>query len=70
MLLPGALGSRTIRWARSKRMVSIYEAFDWMLPGQFEAFAHRKTFCERQVRGGIGEGHVKGKVVIIIEEVL
>jgi methyltransferase (TIGR00027 family) len=36
-------------------MVSVYEAFDWMLPGQFEAFAHRKAFCERQVREGIGE---------------
>jgi methyltransferase (TIGR00027 family) len=37
-------------------MVSVYEAFDWMLPGQFEAFAYRKAFCERQVRDGIGEG--------------
>jgi methyltransferase (TIGR00027 family) len=37
-------------------MVSIYEAFDWMLPGQFEAFAHRKAFCEAQVKDGIGEG--------------
>ena len=37
-------------------MVSVYEAFDWMLPGQFEAFAHRKAFCERQVREGIGDG--------------
>jgi methyltransferase (TIGR00027 family) len=37
-------------------MVSFYEAFDWMLPGQFEAFAHRKAFCERQVRDGIGAG--------------
>jgi methyltransferase (TIGR00027 family) len=37
-------------------LVSVYEAFDWMLPGQFEAFAHRKAFCERQVRDGIGAG--------------
>jgi methyltransferase (TIGR00027 family) len=37
-------------------MVSVYKAFDWMLPGQFEAFAHRKTFCERQAREGIGDG--------------
>ena len=29
---------------------------DWMLPGQFEAFAHRKAFCERQVRDGIDAG--------------
>ena len=51
----GAVGSRTLQWSRSKRMVSVYEAFDWMLPGQFEAFAQRKAFCERQVREGIGE---------------
>lgn len=51
----GAVGARTLRWSRSKRMVFVYEAFDWMLPGQFEAFAHRKAFCERQVREGIGE---------------
>jgi methyltransferase (TIGR00027 family) len=37
-------------------MVSVYEAFDWMLPGQFEAFAYRKAFCEHQVRAGIGAG--------------
>jgi methyltransferase (TIGR00027 family) len=37
-------------------MVSVYEAFDWMMPGQFEAFAHRKAFCERQVRDGIDAG--------------
>ena len=52
----GAVGSRTLRWSRSKRMVSVYEAFDWMLPGQFDAFARRKVFCERQVREGIAEG--------------
>ena len=55
LVASGAVGSRTVRWSRSKRMVSVYEAFDWMLPGQFEAFAHRKAFCERQVRKGIGE---------------
>lgn len=27
-----------------------------MMPGQFVAFAHRKAFCERQVREGIGAG--------------
>ena len=56
LVASGAVGPRTLRWSRSKRMVSVYEAFDWMLPGQFEAFAQRKAFCERQVREGIGEG--------------
>jgi methyltransferase (TIGR00027 family) len=37
-------------------MVSVYEAFDWMLPCQFKAFAYRKAFCERQVRDGISAG--------------
>jgi O-methyltransferase involved in polyketide biosynthesis len=27
-----------------------------MMRGQFEAFGHRKAFCERQVREGIGAG--------------
>ena len=56
LVASGAAGARTVRWSRSQRMVSVYEAFDWMLPGQFEAFAHRKAFCERQVRDGIGTG--------------
>jgi len=56
LVASGAAGARTVRWSRSQRMVSVYEAFDWVLPGQFEAFAHRKAFCERQVRDGIGAG--------------
>ena len=56
LVASGAAGERTVRWSGSQRMVSVYEAFDWMLPGQFEAFAHRKAFCERQVREGIGGG--------------
>jgi len=56
LVTSGAVGAKTIRLARSQRMVSVYEAFDWMLPGQFEAFAHRKAFCERQVRDCIEAG--------------
>jgi methyltransferase (TIGR00027 family) len=56
LLASGAAGATWVRWSRSPRMVSVYEAFDRMLPGQFEAFAHRKAFCERQVRDGIGAG--------------
>jgi len=37
-------------------MARLYDAFDWMMPGQFEAFAERKAFCERQVRQGIAAG--------------
>jgi methyltransferase (TIGR00027 family) len=54
LVASGVVGERTIRWARSRKSVAVYEAFDWMLPGQFEAFAHRKAFCEHQVRKGIG----------------
>ena len=56
LVASGAAGARTIRWSRSQRMVSFYEAFDWMLPGQFEAFGYRKAFCERQVKDGIRAG--------------
>ena len=54
LLVASVLVSATVvRWCCSQRMVSVYEAFDWMMPGQFEAFAYRKAFCERQVREGI-----------------
>jgi len=56
LVASGAVGPRGVRWSRSQRMISVYEAFDWMLPGQFEAFAHRKVFCERHVRDCIGAG--------------
>jgi methyltransferase (TIGR00027 family) len=52
----GAVGQRAVRFSRSRMAVGIYLAFDWMMPGQFEAFAHRKAFCERQVRKGIEAG--------------
>ncbi len=52
----GAAGATSVRWSLSRKMVTVYEAFDWMMPGQFEAFAHRKAFCEHQVREGIGAG--------------
>ena len=56
LLASGVASNRILRWHRSSKMVSIYEAFDWMLPGQFEAFAYRKAFCEQQVRDGINNG--------------
>jgi methyltransferase (TIGR00027 family) len=56
LLASGAIGERTVKWARTKNALFLYEAFDWMLPGQFEAFAHRKAFCEGQARDGISAG--------------
>ncbi len=52
----GVVGRRAVGFSRSRMAVGIYLAFDWMMPGQFEAFAHRKAFCERQVRKGIEAG--------------
>jgi methyltransferase (TIGR00027 family) len=52
----GAVGRGAVRFSRSRMAVGIYLAFDWMMPGQFEAFAHRKAFCEWQVRKGIATG--------------
>ncbi|RWX48334.1 methyltransferase, TIGR00027 family, partial [Candidatus Electrothrix communis] len=59
LVASGVVGERTIRWARSPKMVAVYNAFDWMLPGQFEAFGQRKAFCEQQVRDGISTGAVQ-----------
>jgi methyltransferase (TIGR00027 family) len=52
----GVVGPRAARFAHSKLADGIYRSLDWMMPGQFEAFAHRKAFCERQVRKGIEAG--------------
>jgi len=56
LVAAGVVGEGAVRFAGSRRAVAIYEAFDWMMPGQFEAFAHRKAFCEKQVRDGIAAG--------------
>ena len=56
LVASGAAGAAAVRWSRSPGMVSVYEAFDWMMREQFEAFAHRKALCERQVREGINAG--------------
>ena len=56
LIASGVVGERAVLWSRSPRMVLVYRAFDWMMPGQFEAFAHRKAFCEYQVREGIAAG--------------
>ena len=45
-----------VRFARTRVAAAIYESFDWMMPGQFESFAHRKAFCEKQARDGIAAG--------------
>lgn len=43
LLAAGVVGPRIMRFAASQSAVSIYEAFDWMMPGQFVAFADRKS---------------------------
>lgn len=59
LVASGVVGPRTIKFARSSRALAIYEGFDWMLPGQFESFGHRKAFFENQVRYGISSGAVQ-----------
>lgn len=56
LVASGLISEYEARWYRSRAMVSFCEAFDWMMPGQFEALGHRKAFFERQVRDGIGQG--------------
>jgi methyltransferase (TIGR00027 family) len=56
LVASGAVGETAIRWSSTQRMVSVYEAFDWILPGQFVSFAHRKAFCEGQAREGVSAG--------------
>lgn len=59
LVASGLVNATVVRWLRSRRMVPIYKAFDWMMPGQFEAFAHRKAFCTHQIKKGIHEGAIQ-----------
>ena len=60
LVASGVVGTKTIRWAQSPKMVSVYESFDWVLPGQFEAFGYRKAILRKagkrrdQLRGRTG----------------
>ena len=56
LLASGVAGAKTLRWARSSKALAVYKAFDWLMPGQLDAFAHRKAFCEHQVRAAISDG--------------
>jgi len=56
LVASGLAKVKTVRWAKSARMLSVYQAFDRLMPGQFEALGHRKAFCEQQVREAIGAG--------------
>jgi methyltransferase (TIGR00027 family) len=56
LVTSGVVGGTAVRCARSRAAAAVYEAFDWMMPGQFEAFGHRKRFCDDQVREGIDNG--------------
>ena len=56
LVASGAIGPGGVWFSKSQMAVWIYLGFDWMMPGQFEAFAHRKAFCERQAREGIAMG--------------
>lgn len=59
LVASGLVNATVVRWLRSRSMVPVYKAFDWMMPGQFEAFAHRKAFCEHQIKKGIHEGAIQ-----------
>ncbi len=56
LLASGVAGKMVLRVAGSRRMLRVYKSFDFLMPGQLAAFAHRKAFFERQVRVGIGAG--------------
>jgi len=56
LVASGVVRPKTMGFAKSSLALSIYQAFDRLLPGQFEALGFRKAFCERQVRDAINAG--------------
>ena len=48
----GAVGATAVRWSRSRRMVSVYMAFDWMMPVRGQG-----SFCgSSRSAGNLGSG--------------
>jgi len=45
----GATSQRRIDKHHSPKIITLYKNFDWLLPGQFEAFGYRKAYCEKSV---------------------
>jgi methyltransferase (TIGR00027 family) len=56
LLAAGVTGAPALRFAKTPTAWKIAASFDWMMPGQLEGFAHRKRFCEDQVRAAVAEG--------------
>ena len=56
LVASGAVSRKAVHFAQSRMAIGLYLAFDWIMPGQFEAFAYRKAFFEQQVREGIEAG--------------
>lgn len=52
----GAVPRGAVLFSRSRLAVGMHWVFGWMMPGQFQAFAHRKAIFERQVRESIAAG--------------
>jgi methyltransferase (TIGR00027 family) len=63
LVASGAVNRIGVRFSRSPMAVWIYLGLDWMMPKQFEAFAHRKAFCEHRVREVIARG--TGQVLVL-----
>jgi methyltransferase (TIGR00027 family) len=49
-------GPGLMRASRKPWMLRVYEIQDRLIPGQFEAFGHRKIFTQQQVETAIEEG--------------
>ena len=49
-------GPRMMRLSKRPWMIRVYKIQDLMMPGQFEAFGHRKIFMQRQVEAAIKQG--------------
>jgi methyltransferase (TIGR00027 family) len=49
-------GPRMMRMSKQPWMIRLYQIQDLMMPGQFEAFGHRKIFMQQQVETAIKQG--------------
>ena len=64
LVASGAVRRATVTLAKHPRVAKTADWFDWMMPGQFEGFALRKRFCEREVRRAIEEAGARQVLVL------
>lgn len=56
LVASGAVPPALVRWSRTPQVAFLYQAWDMLMPGEFEGLGHRKAFCEAKARQSLDAG--------------